>query len=334
MKVEPTDLIWMNGEFVAWEDAKVHVLTHGLHYGTGVFEGVRCYDTPRGPAVFRNADHVDRLFRSAELYYMEIPFSAEQLRAATLELVARNGMDSCYVRPIVYRGYGSMGLNPLDSTVDVAISCWEWASYLGEEGKRDGVRAKVSSWRRISADSLIPHAKASGQYLNSVLAKVDSVKSGYDEAILLDDAGHVCEGTGENIYIVRDGEIVTPGQHNGILDGITRRSVIQIARDLGYKVVERNIARAEMYLAEEVFLSGTAAEIVPVREVDDHPIGAGKPGEITRVLQSTFDDVIHGRSERYREWLDFVNPVDLETPAGDASQNGAAASASQTTAGG
>ncbi|HEX4483360.1 MAG TPA: branched-chain amino acid transaminase [Solirubrobacteraceae bacterium] len=332
--MEPTDLIWMNGEFVAWEDAKVHVLTHGLHYGTGVFEGVRCYDTPRGPAVFRNADHVDRLFRSAELYYMEIPFSAEQLRAATLELVARNGMDSCYVRPIVYRGYGSMGLNPLDSTVDVAISCWEWASYLGEEGKRDGVRAKVSSWRRISADSLIPHAKASGQYLNSVLAKVDSVKSGYDEAILLDDAGHVCEGTGENIYIVRDGEIVTPGQHNGILDGITRRSVIQIARDLGYKVVERNIARAEMYLAEEVFLSGTAAEIVPVREVDDHPIGAGKPGEITRVLQSTFDDVIHGRSERYREWLDFVNPVDLETPAGDASQNGAAASASQTTAGG
>ena len=334
MKVEPTDLIWMNGEFVAWEDAKVHVLTHGLHYGTGVFEGVRCYETPRGPAVFRNADHVERLFRSAELYYMEIPFSAEELRAATLELVARNGMDSCYVRPIVYRGYGSMGLNPLDSTVDVAISCWEWASYLGEEGKRDGVRAKVSSWRRISADSLIPHAKASGQYLNSVLAKVDSVKSGYDEAILLDDAGHVCEGTGENIYIVRDGEIVTPGQHNAILDGITRRSVIQIAQDLGYKVVERNIARAEMYLAEEVFLSGTAAEIVPVREVDDHPIGAGKPGEITRVLQSTFDDVIHGRSERYREWLDFVRPVDLETPAGDASQNGAAAAASQTTAGG
>jgi branched-chain amino acid aminotransferase len=330
--VEPTDLIWMNGEFVAWEDAKVHVLTHGLHYGTGVFEGVRCYETPRGPAVFRNADHVERLFRSAELYYMEIPFAAEQLRAATLELVARNGMDSCYVRPIVYRGYGSMGLNPLDSVVDVTIACWEWASYLGEEGKRDGVRAKVSSWRRISADSLIPHAKASGQYLNSVLAKVESVKSGYDEAILLDDAGHVCEGTGENIYIVRDGEISTPGQHNSILDGITRRSVIQIAQDLGYKVVERNIARAEMYLAEEVFLSGTAAEIVPVREIDDHAIGTGRPGEITRVLQSTFDDVIHGRSERYREWLDFVQPVDLETPAGDASSNGTASGARQTRA--
>src|ERR1700761_6242323 len=259
MNVEPTDLIWMNGEFVAWEDAKVHVLTHGLHYGTGVFEGVRCYDTPRGPAVFRNAEHVERLFRSAELYYMENPFSAEQLRAATLELVARNGMDSCYVRPIVYRGYGSMGLNPLDSTVDVAISCWEWASYLGEEGKRDGVRAKVSSWRRISADSLIPHAKASGQYLNSVLAKVDATKAGYQESILLDDHGHVCEGSGENIFVVQDGKVITPPQTAGILDGINRRSIMQIATDAGLDIVERDLARAELYLADEVFMSGTAA---------------------------------------------------------------------------
>ena len=229
INVEPTDLIWMNGEFVAWEDAKVHVLTHGLHYGTGVFEGMRCYDTELGPAVFRNAEHIERLLRSAELYYMPVPYSAEQLRAATLELVARNGLRSCYIRPIVYRGYGQMGLNPLEAPVDVTIACWEWGAYLGEEGKRNGVRAKVSSWRRISPDSLIPHAKASGQYLNSVLAKVESVKAGYDEAILLDDHGHVCEGTGENIYIVRDGEIATPGQHNSILDGITRRSVIQIA---------------------------------------------------------------------------------------------------------
>jgi branched-chain amino acid aminotransferase len=332
--VEPTDLIWMNGEFVAWEDAKVHVLTHGLHYGTGVFEGVRCYDTPRGPAVFRNAEHVERLFRSAELYYMEIPFSAEQLRAATLELVARNGLSSCYIRPIVYRGYGSMGLNPLESCVDVTIACWEWGVYLGEEGAEKGVRAKVSSWRRIGSDSLIPHAKASGQYLNSVLAKVEAVKSKYDEAILLDDNGYVCEGTGENIYVVRDGIIATPGQSNSILDGITRRSIMQIASDLGYKVVERDIARAEMYLADEVFMSGTAAEIVPVREVDDHAVGTGEPGEITRVIQTAFDDAIHGRSERYREWLDLVNPVDLQTPAGDASQNGAATAASQTTAGG
>jgi branched-chain amino acid aminotransferase len=327
--VEPTDLIWMNGDFVAWEDAKIHVLTHGLHYGTGVFDSMRCYETELGPAVFRNPDHIDRLLRSAELYYMPVPYSAEQLRAATLELVARNGLRSCYIRPIVNRGYGQMGLNPLEAPVDVTIACWEWGSYLGEEGKLNGVRAKVSSWRRIGPDSLIPHAKASGQYLNSVLAKVESLKAGYEEAILLDGHGHVCEGTGENVYIVRDGEIATPGQHNSILDGITRRSIMQIARDLGYTVVERNVARAEMYLADEMFLSGTAAELVPVREVDDHMIGAGKPGEITRVLQAAFDDAIHGRSERYREWLDVVQASPLQTPSGE----GTAPSAQTTAAG-
>ena len=330
MNVDPTDLIWMNGDFVAWEDAKVHVLTHGLHYGTGVFEGVRCYDTELGPAVFRNADHVERLMRSAELYYMPVPYSAEELRAATLELVARNGLRSCYIRPIIFRGYGQMGLNPLEAPVDVTIACWEWAAYLGEEGKRDGIRAKVSSWRRISPDSLIPHAKASGQYLNSVLAKVESLKAGYEEAILLDDHGHVCEGTGENVYIVRDGEIATPGQHNSILDGITRRSIIQIAGDLGYEVVERNVARAEMYLAEEMFMSGTAAELVPVREIDDHVIGTGKPGEVTRVLQAAFDDAIHGRTEAYREWLDVVQAPALQTPTGE----GSGATSTQTTAAG
>jgi branched-chain amino acid aminotransferase len=318
VNVDPTDLIWMNGEFVAWEDAKVHVLTHGLHYGTGVFEGVRCYDTELGPAVFRNCEHVERLFRSAALYYMDIPFTVEQLRSATLELVARNGLRECYIRPIVYRGYGTMGLNPLEASVDVTIACWEWGKYLGEEGSNNGVRAKVSSWRRIGPDSLIPHAKASGQYLNSVLAKVEAVKAEYDEAILLDDHGYVCEGTGENVYVVRDGVIATPGQSNSILDGITRRSIMQIASDLGYTVVERDIARAEMYLADEVFMSGTAAEIVPVREVDDHAVGTGKPGEITRVIQAAFDDAIHGRTERYREWLDVVNASDLETPAGEA----------------
>jgi branched-chain amino acid aminotransferase len=324
----------MNGEFIAWEDAKVHVLTHGLHYGTGVFEGVRCYDTELGPAVFRNAEHVERLFRSAALYYMDIPFTAEQLRAATRELVARNGLSSCYIRPIVYRGYGSMGLNPLDAPVDVTIACWEWGVYLGEEGASKGVRAKVSSWRRIGPDSLIPHAKASGQYLNSVLAKVEAVKADYDEAILLDDHGYVCEGTGENIYIVRDGVIATPGQSNSILDGITRRSMIQIARDLGYTVVERDVARAELYLAEEVFLSGTAAEIVPVREVDDHKVGTGEPGEITRVLQAAFDDAIHGRSERYREWLDVVAPEALQTPNGAGPDAAQVAAPSGTTAAG
>jgi branched-chain amino acid aminotransferase len=305
--MDPTDLIWMNGDFLAWEDAKVHVLTHGLHYGTGVFEGVRCYDTVLGPAVFRGAEHMERLLRSAELYYMPVPYSAAQLQVATRELVSRNNLRSCYIRPIVYRGGGHMGLNPLEAPIDVAIACWEWGSYLGEEGQRNGIRAMVSSWRRISPDSLVPHAKASGQYLNNVLAKVASVKAGYQEAILLDDHGHVCEGTGENIYIVCGGEIVTPGHHNSILDGITRRSVMQIASDLGYRVVERNIARAEMYLAEEVFMSGTAAELVPVVEIDDHKIGAGVPGEVTRLLQGAFDDAIHGRAERYREWLDVVS---------------------------
>jgi branched-chain amino acid aminotransferase len=316
----------MNGDFVPWEDAKVHVLTHGLHYGTGVFEGVRCYDTELGPAVFRNKEHCERLLKSSELYYMPVPYSAEELRKATCELVSRNGLRSCYIRPIVFRGYGTMGLNPVDATVDVTIACWEWGVYLGEEGASKGVRAKVSSWRRISPDSLIPQAKASGQYLNNVLAKIESLNTGYDEAILLDDHGYVCEGTGENIYIVRDGEIVTPGQHNSILDGITRRSVIQLAQDLGYKVVERSVGRAELYLADEVFLSGTAAELVPVREIDDHPIGTGQPGEVTRVVQKAFDDAIHGRSEAYREWLDVVGGAPLETPTGE----GAATAPSHT----
>jgi branched-chain amino acid aminotransferase len=309
--VKQADLIWMNGEFVAWEDAKVHVLTHGLHYGTGVFEGIRCYDTEIGPAVFRHRDHIDRLYKSAELYYMPIPYTPEQIRQATLELIGKNGMRSCYIRPIAYRGYGTMGLFPLDAPVDVTIAVWEWGAYLGDEGTRNGIRAKVSSWRRISNDSLIPHAKASGQYLNSILAKIESHKAGYEEAILLDDHGFVCEGSGENIYAVRDGVIVTPPQTAGILDGINRKAIIQIARDLGFEVVERDLARAELYLAEEVFLTGTAAELVPVREIDDHDVGTGKPGEITKAVQTAFHDALYGRTERYREWLD---PVPVPSP--------------------
>jgi branched-chain amino acid aminotransferase len=305
----------MNGEFVAWDDAKVHVLTHGLHYGTGVFEGVRCYDTEIGPAVFRHQDHIDRLYRSAELYYMPIPFEREQLRQATLELIARNGLRECYIRPLVYRGYGTMGLFPLDAKVDVAIATWEWGAYLGEEGKRDGIRAKVSSWRRIGSDALIPQAKASGQYLNSILAKIETHKAGYDEAILLDEHNHVCEGSGENIYLVRDGVIFTPPLAASILDGINRRAIIQIARDLGFEVVERDLARAELYLADEVFLTGTAAELTPVREIDDHAVGTGRPGEVTRAVQQAFEDALHGRTERYREWLDPVPAAVPTSPA-------------------
>ncbi|HVW17700.1 MAG TPA: branched-chain amino acid transaminase [Solirubrobacteraceae bacterium] len=312
--MEQADLIWMNGEFVPWEDAKVHVLTHGLHYGTGVFEGVRCYDTEIGPAVFRHADHLDRLYRSAELYYMPVPFEREQLRRATLETIARNGLRSCYIRPLIFRGYGTMGLFPLDAPVDVTIAVWEWGAYLGEEGKTKGVRAKVSSWRRISSDALIPHAKATGQYLNSILAKIESHKAGYEEAILLDDKGHVCEGSGENVFVVRDGVVSTPPQTASILDGINRRSIIQIMRDLGIEVVERDIARSELYLADEAFVCGTAAELTPLREVDDHAIGDGTPGEITRATQAAFEDALHGRSERYREWLDPV-PAELYAAA-------------------
>jgi branched-chain amino acid aminotransferase len=304
--VEQADLIWYNGELVAWEDAKVHVLTHGLHYGTGVFEGERAYETPRGTAIFRHDDHLQRLFKSAELYYMPIPYTLEELRAATHELIAANELRECYIRPIVYRGYGNLGLYPLDCNVEVSIAVWPWGAYLGEDGKLSGVRAKVSSWRRISHDALIPHAKASGQYLNSVLAKIEASKAGYQEAILLDAQGFVSEGSGENIYAIRDGQILTPPQTAGILDGISRKSVIQIARDLGYEVVERNVARAELYLAEEVFLSGTAAELVPVREIDDHLIGSGEPGPITREIQRVFDDALHGRDPRYLEWLDVV----------------------------
>jgi branched-chain amino acid aminotransferase len=298
------DLIWLNGEFVAWEDAKVHVLTHGLHYGTGVFEGIRAYETERGTAIFRNADHLARLEQSAKLYYMDLPFSRDALREAMHELIVRNGFKKCYIRPLVYRGYGPMGLNPLDNPVEAMIAVWEWAAYLGEDGKANGVRARVSSYRRISSESLIPQSKASGQYLNSVLAKIEATKSGYDEAILLDDKGCVCEGTGENVFVIRDGVIATPPGTASILDGINRKSAIQIARDLGHEVVERDVARAEMALADEVFLTGTAAELTPLREIDD--IEIGPPGPITREIQGVFDDALHGRDPRYADWLDLV----------------------------
>jgi branched-chain amino acid aminotransferase len=304
--VEQADLIWLNGELVAWEDAKVHVLTHGLHYGTGVFEGERAYETDRGPAIFRHHDHLQRLLQSAELYYMPIPYTLEELRSATHELIAANELRECYIRPIAFRGYGHMGLYPLDAPVDVSIAVWPWGAYLGEESHDVGVRAKVSSWRRIPQDALVPHAKATGQYLNSILAKIEASKAGYEEAILLNGQGLVCEGSGENIYAVRDGKIITPPQTAGILDGITRRSVLQIAADLGYEVIERDLARAELIFAEEVFLSGTAAELVPVREIDDHPIGVGKAGPITREIQAVFNGAVRGRDPRYSDWLDIV----------------------------
>jgi branched-chain amino acid aminotransferase len=304
--VEQADLIWHNGELVAWEDAKVHVLTHGLHYGTGVFEGVRAYETEKGPAIFRHQDHIDRLFRSAELYYMPIPYTPAELRQAAHDLLIANGLRECYIRPIAFRGYGTMGLFPLDAPVEVSIAAWPWGAYLGEESKGTGIRAKVSSWRRMSGDAFIPESKATGQYLNSILAKIEAHKAGYEEAILLDSRGFVGEGSGENIFLVRNNVILTPSLSGGILEGITRNSVLQIARDLGYEIIERDLARTEMYLADEVFVSGTAAEVVPVREIDDHPIGDGRRGPVTADVQRVFDDALRGRDPRYADWLDVV----------------------------
>jgi len=312
--METAELIWQNGEFVPWADAKVHVLSHGLHYGTGVFEGIRCYETERGPAVFRHRQHLERLEKSAELYYFKLPYSAEELRQATHELIRKNGLRSCYIRPLAFRGYGEMGLYAQSAPIEVIVAVWPWGAYLGEDSKRHGIRTKVSSWRTISGDSLIPHAKASGQYLNSILAKTESANSGYDEAIQLDQQGCVSEGSGENIFLVRDGVLCTPPHTAAILDGITRNSVVQIALDLGYKVEERDIARSELYLADEMFLTGTAAELVPVREVDDHELG--EPGEITQVIQARFEDALHGRAEEYLEWLDFVEePAATDEPS-------------------
>jgi branched-chain amino acid aminotransferase len=318
--VEKAEYIWMSGEFVPWDEANVHVLSHGLHYGTGVFEGIRCYETERGSAIFRCGEHLMRLQRSADLYKIPLGYSTEEIRAATKELIRKNGLTSCYIRPLAFRGYGEMGLYAASAPVELIIAAWPWGAYLGEEGKQHGIRATVSPWRRISPDSLIPASKASGQYLNSILAKNASVEAGYDEAILLDHRGMVCEGTGENIFVIRDGVIHTPPHTASILDGVTRKSIIQIAEDLGYKVVERDLGRSELYLADEVFLTGTAAELVPVREIDHASLG--EPGEITRVIQAKFEDALHGRADEYLEWLDFV-----EDPADAAAENGGRAAA-------
>ncbi|MGC9220509.1 MAG: branched-chain amino acid transaminase [Solirubrobacteraceae bacterium] len=304
--MQQADLIWHNGELVAWEDAKVHVLAHGLHYGTGVFEGVRAYDTDAGPAIFRHQDHIERLIRSAALYYMPLPYSAEQIREATHELLIANGLRECYIRPLAFRGYGVMGLYPMEAPVEVVIAAWPWGAYLGDESVATGIRAKISSWRRLPGDSFAPEAKSTGTYLNSVLAKIEVANAGYEEAILLDPQGFVCEGSGENLFVVKDGKLVTPTLASGALDGITRRSLLQIAADQGYEVTERQVTRGELYLADEVFMTGTAAELVPLREIDDHKIGDGTRGPVTAELQSIFFDALHGREPRYNDWCDVV----------------------------
>lgn len=304
MPIPEVKKIWMDGEFVDWKDATVHVLTHALHYGSGVFEGIRCYSTSRGPAVFRFREHLERLFASAKVYYMEMPYSLEELRGATKELIKLNELDACYIRPIAFRGYGEMGLNPLNSVVNVSIAVWPWGAYLGEEGIKNGIRCNISSYQRISPNILPPLAKCTGQYVNSILAKVESLKAGYDEAIMLDYRGMVSEGPGENIFVVKNGEISTPPEHASILRGITRASAMEIAEDLGYVVIERDLTRGSLLTADEVFFTGTAAEITPIREIDG--IEIGKPGPVTRKIQDKFYKIVRGEEPKYEKWLDFV----------------------------
>jgi branched-chain amino acid aminotransferase len=301
--------IWFSGELVDWADARIHVGTHGLHYGTGVFEGIRCYETDRGPAVFRLREHLQRLRDSARLLYMPLPFTADELRSAVHETISVNGLDECYVRPIAFFGYGELGVHTGTNPVEVAIMCWPWGAYLGEEGQRKGITTMISSWKRVGPNT-IPHvAKATGVYLNSMLATSEARRGGYDEAIMLTDDGYVADGPGENVFVVKDDLIVTPPLSTSILPGITRESVMQLARDLGYRVEERSVIRPELYLADEVFMTGTATEVAPVRSVDDQEIGVGP---VTLQLQQAYWDLVRGKNERYADWLDFV-------PARDAS---------------
>jgi branched-chain amino acid aminotransferase len=309
VRVQETDKIWMNGELVDWADARIHVASHGLHYGTGVFEGIRCYAGERGPAVFRLSDHLRRLEISARLLSMDLPYTLEELRAACHETIAANGLDECYIRPIAFYGYGELGVSTRGNPVEVAIIAFPWGAYLGEKGQQEGIRTKISSWRRVGPNT-IPHtAKATGIYLNSMLAVHEAQGAGYDEAILLTDDGYVADGSGENVFVVRNGEITTPELSASILPGITRETIMEIAHELGHTIKEGRLIRADLYAADEVFMSGTAAEVTPIRSVDDVEIGP--PGPITRELQQAYWDTVKGRKPQWMDWLDFAT----RTPA-------------------
>ena len=309
--MKPVDVIWMNGEFVPWADAKVHVLTHALHYGSGVFEGIRAYDTAsRGTAVFRLTDHLKRMENSARIYEMEMPYTVDELRDVTFETIRRNDLASCYVRPIAYRGFGELGIFPLTSPVDVAVAVWEWGAYLGEEGLEKGIRATFSSYRRIAASALPGEAKACGQYLNSILAKLEAHHRGFDEALLADEHGTFAEGTGENLFVVRNGEVFTPPFESNVLPGITRDTVITLLKDRGISVQPKRLTRGDILLADELFLTGTAAEVTPIREIDGRDFGGR--GEITTIAQDAFFAVVRGEDDRYAHWLE---PVEAHTAA-------------------
>jgi len=307
-----TEKIWMNGELVDWADAKIHVGAHGLHYGTGVFEGIRCYETPKGPAVFRLTDHIKRLDASARLLNMALGYSVEEIRDACLEVIGVNGLPECYIRPFAFYGYGELGVSSAGNPVEVVIMSWPWGTYLGDDGMKNGIRCKISSWKRVGANT-IPHAaKATGIYLNSMLAVMEANRAGYDEAILLTDDGFIADGSGENVFAVKDGKISTPPLSTSILPGITRDSLIQIAQDLGYTVEERNLIRTDLYLADEIFMTGTAAEVTPIRSVDDQEVGP--PGEITLKLQKAYLDTVRGGGERWSHWLEYAT-IPSQAPA-------------------
>ena len=306
MAFETAEKIWMNGDLVDWDDATVHVLTHTLHYGNGVFEGIRAYETDTGPAVFQLRPHIERLFQSAKILFIDIPWTVDQLVEGVLDTVRVNGFSSCYIRPLVYLGYGEMGLNPLDCKVEVSISCWPWGAYLGDESLEKGVRLMISSWQRHDPNAMPPAAKGVGHYVNSQMAKVQAIKSGYEEAILLSPQGYVSECTGENLFIVREGKIITPPSSAGALEGITQKTVRKIAEDLDIPYIQGNILRSDLYIAEEAFLSGTAAEIVPIRSVDDREIG--DRGPITKAIQEVYFDVVRGKRPEYESWNEYVNP--------------------------
>lgn len=304
--MQPTKYIWMDGEFVDWDDATIHVLSHGLHYGTGAFEGIRAYETDRGPAVFRLTEHIERLARSCKALGIPIEWSVDEIVKASKELFSANGLVSGYIRPLVFYGTGSMGLNPAGASVHTMIATWEWGAYLGEEGVTNGIRVKVSSWRRIGHDSLMPNAKLTGGYVNSVQAKQEALRGGYDEAIMLNTDGFVAEGSGENLFLVRDGVVRTPSLASGVLEGLTREAVITMLRDDGYDVIEEFMTRTDLYYADEIFMTGTAAEVTPIREVDDRAVGDGRPGPVTKRAQKMFIDTVTGANERYSNWLDYV----------------------------
>jgi len=305
MPITPTEKIWMNGELVDWEKAQIHVLTHTLHYGTGVFEGIRAYETSDGPAVFRLTEHIERLFNSAKIIGFEIPYSVDEIIEATKATVASTGLDSCYVRPIAYLGYGEMGLNTLPCSVDVAIACWPWGAYLGDDAVEKGVRMKISSWTRHEHNTMPPASKTTGNYVNSSLAKVEALKAGYDEAIMLAPNGLVAECTGENIFVARHGKLITPPLSAGALEGITQNTVTAIAEDFGYEVVVDNLARSDLYIAEEAFVCGTAAEVSSVNSVDDREIPC--PGPMTKSIADAYHRIIRGEEPAYQDWCEHVS---------------------------